>query len=651
MLNMMRFKFLLYFLFITPLLSLSQNTLKNNVNSSYGNNKVKDTTKQSLRIAIDKTEKPSIALYKIFTLERDTTYVDTTLTIKSDYKYNFLRKDNFGLLEFANEGYTYNTLNYGLNTKSVFPNMGFKGKHFSYQEVSDVKYFSVPTPLTELYFKTVMEQGQSVDAFLTLNTKPNLNFSIEYKGLRSLGKYLNSLSSSGNFKFTTSYFTKDKRYNLNAHFTGQDITNQENGGIIDVSLFELSESPLDKRERLDVYFNDARSFLKGNRFFIDHSFKLSKTNPNSLVFTHQFIQEYKFYEFTQNTLSSRLGTSYSNQINNKTRYNNLYNKVGIAYKTKDYGDVEFFIDDNNYNYYYNSLVYDASGAISVPNSINDRLNSFGGSYTYYASPLTANLKISNTFSNQSVSNIEANLSYKLNDDYKFAFQYQKINSLPSLNYTLHQSSYVNYNWFNNFKNEKTNQFQVDADTKWLNLSVQYQILNDHLYFDNTTNDITSLLVKPTQFSNTINYLSVKATKEIKFWKFALDNTVLYQNVQQNENVLNVPQIVTRNSFYFTDKVFKKAMLIQTGFTLNYFTKYYANDYNPVIGEFYTQTETKIGAFPLIDFFVNARVKQARIFLKAEHFNSAFTGYNFYSAPNYPYRDFMVRFGLVWNFFQ
>ncbi|HBK84363.1 MAG TPA: hypothetical protein DDZ41_12365, partial [Flavobacterium sp.] len=27
------------------------------------------------------------------------------------------------------------------------------------------------------------------------------------------------------------------------------------------------------------------------------------------------------------------------------------------------------------------------------------------------------------------------------------------------------------------------------------------------------------------------------------------------------------------------------------------------------------------------------------------------GYNYYTAPNYPYRDFMVRFGLVWNFFQ
>jgi hypothetical protein len=24
---------------------------------------------------------------------------------------------------------------------------------------------------------------------------------------------------------------------------------------------------------------------------------------------------------------------------------------------------------------------------------------------------------------------------------------------------------------------------------------------------------------------------------------------------------------------------------------------------------------------------------------------------FYSAPGYPYRDFIIRFGLVWNFFQ
>ena len=602
-------------------------------------------------LVIGKEIKPSIDLYKIYTLQKDTTFVDTSLTINSEYKYNFLRKDIFGLMPFSNEGQTYNTLDYGLKNKSIMPMIGFSGKHFNYLEAKDIKYYSVPTPLTDLYFKTVMEQGQSLDAFLTINTKPNLNFSIAYKGLRSLGKYVNFLSSSGNFRFTSSYFTKDKRYILNAHFTGQDISNQENGGIINTSDFESGDDNFKERDRLEVYFEDATSLLKGNRFFVDHSFKLNKLNPNSLVFTHQFSQEYKFFEFTQSAANTRFGSSFSNRINNKTRYNNLYNKLGIAYKTKSYGDLEFFIEDNNYNYYYNSVVYDSFGNISVPNSISERVNMIGGNYTYFANKLIAKLSVSQAVSDQGISNIEANAKYKLNDDYQFEFNYQKLNSLPNLNYTLYQSSYVDYNWFNNFKTEKLNQFTFSANTKWINLSAQYKVLNDHLFFDNTTNNIATLIVKPVQYDKTINYFSVKANKEIKFWKFALDNTILYQAVDQVDDVVNVPQLITRNTLYFSEYVFKKAMFLQTGVTFQYFTEYYANDYNPLIGEFYVQNETKIGGFPMFDFFINARVRQTRIFLKAEHFNSAWTGNNFYSAPNYPYQDFIVRFGLVWNFFK
>ena len=562
-----------------------------------------------------------------------------------------MRKDIFGLLPFSNEGHTYNTLNFNLNTTNVSPNFGFRAKHFNYLEANDIKYYSVPTPLTDLYFKTVMEQGQSLDAFLTVNTKPNLNFSIAYRGLRSLGKYVNNLTSSGNFRFTTSYFSPDKRYFLNAHFTGQDISNQENGGIINVEEFESSEEPFNERERIEVYFTDATSLLKGNRFFVDHSFKLNKENPNNLVFTHQFNQEYKFFQFTQPTSNERFGDTYTNSINNKTRYNHLYNKLGVAYTTKLYGDLDFFIDDTNYNYYYNSVIYNGVGEITVPNSISDRINMIGGNYSYLINKLNVRLHVSQSITDQSISNIEATATYKMNDDYKFLFKYQKLNSLPNLNYSLHQSGYVAYNWFNNFKNEKLNQFDFSAQTKWLNVSATYKILNDHLFFDNITNDISDLEVKPVQYDKTINYFSLKVDKEIKFWKLALDNSVLFQQVDQSEEIVNVPQIVTRNTLYFSDYVFKKAMLIQTGVTFQYFTAYYANDYNPLLGEFYVQNETKIGGFPMFDFFVNARIKQTRIFLKAEHFNSSLTGYNFYSSPNYPYRDFIVRFGLVWNFFK
>lgn len=158
------------------------------------------------------------------------------------------------------------------------------------------------------------------------------------------------------------------------------------------------------------------------------------------------------------------------------------------------------------------------------------------------------------------------------------------------------------------------------------------------------------MVKPTQAANTLNYLKLEVAKEFRVGKFALDNRVMYQNVIDGDGILNVPQIITRNTFYFSDQLFKKALFLQTGITLNYFTEYHMNGYDPLLAEFYTQNQTMVGDFPRLDFFINAKVRQTRIYFKAEHFNSAVTGYNYFSAPNNPYRDFAIRFGIVWNFF-
>lgn len=635
---------LVYFFCLLSGVVFAQNELLLDAPSK-GNDSISSVSK-------NKKNKPPIDLYKFYTLEKDTTYVDTTLNIKKEYKYNLLRKDIFGLLPFANEGHTYNTLDFTTITKKTMPNFGFTAKHFNYLEEDDIMYYNVPTPLTELYFKTVMEQGQSVDAFLTANTSKRFNFSIAYKGLRSVGKYVNAVTSSGNLRFTTSYFTPNKRYYINAHFTGQDISNGENGGITDTSLFTTSNAPYNQRENLSVYFNNTTSFLKGNRFFIDHTFKINPDTPNTIVLHHRFNHEYKFFEFTQPTVSSVFGNAFSTSITNKTRYNHLYNLLGVGYTTKKYGNIEGFIKYNTYNYFYKSVLYNASGGIEIPNAINDNIATLGANYSFRPNnKIQLNATVSNTLSNQSVATIVASVNYQPNANSSFKVTYQKLNSLPNLNYTLFQSSYVNYNWFTNFKNEKRNQFQFEAKTKWLNVEANFITLQDYLYFYNTATTSEELIVKPFQYNKSITYTSVKANKEFTFWKLGLDNTVLYQTVSQNEKIVNVPEFTLRHSFYFSDYVFKRAMLIQTGFVFNYFTSYYANSYNPLLGEFFVQQTEKIGNFPRLDFFINAKVRQTRIFLKAEHFNSAWTGYNFYSAPNYPYRDFIVRFGLVWNFFK
>jgi hypothetical protein len=239
----------------------------------------------------------------------------------------------------------------------------------------------------------------------------------------------------------------------------------------------------------------------------------------------------------------------------------------------------------------------------------------------------------------------------MNENYSFEFKYQKTNSAPAYNYNFFQSNFVQYNWLNNFKNQKVNSFFAVANTKYLNLQVEYTTLNDMLYFEQKqVANKNILIITPLQFDGTINFLAVKASKTYEYGRFGTDNVVLFQQVQQSKNLLNVPQFVIRNSIYYSDTAFKKAMNFQTGFTLNYFSSYFANEHNPIIGEFFVQNEKKIGNFPMIDFFVNAKVRQTRFYLKAEHFNSAFSK-KFYASPSNPYRDFIVRFGLVWNFFQ
>jgi hypothetical protein len=610
--------------------------------------------------AKEKAQKAPISSYKIVSLDRDTTFVDTSLTIKKEYEFNYLRKDNFGLLPFANEGHTYTTLQFGLVDASPYPDFGYKAKHFNYLEVNDVNYYSVATPLTEMYFKTVMQQGQSSDVFITLNTSERFNFSIGYKGLRSLGKYINQLSSNGNFTFTSSYNTKNKRYFLNLHFTGQDSENGENGGITTAADFESKNPDYKERQRLEVYLTDAKTFMKGKRLFFDHNFRInSKEGSNNLTLKHQFNYEYKFFEYNQVTVASTVGDKTVNRfgdsfvtrgINDQVRYNRMYNKVGLEYENTLLGKFQFFVDDFRYNYYYNS-VFVLSDKV-VPSSLNDEINSFGGQYQYQRNKWKGKFLYSNSITNQSLTAIEANLNYKINDENQVTFQYQNNNKVPNHIYNLHQSSYTNYNWYNDFKNEKNNAITVDAKTQWINATLQVSTLKDFLYFQNTSSNDTIQLIIPKQYDKTINYLSLKVNKEFKFWKLGLDNTLLFQKADQDNLVLNVPELVTRNTFYFTDYFFKKALYLQTGITFNYFIKYYANDYNPVVSEFFVQNNKQIGDFANCDFFVNARIRQTRIFVKAEHFNSAFSATNtFYSAPNYPYRDFMIRFGLVWNFFQ
>ena len=181
------------------------------------------------------------------------------------------------------------------------------------------------------------------------------------------------------------------------------------------------------------------------------------------------------------------------------------------------------------------------------------------------------------------------------------------------------------------------------------ISVSYSGIDDYAYFGLAQeNDSTP---SPIQYNKRVDYLKVKIEKDIKYKKYGLANTIMYQNVLAGDEVFKVPQIVTRQSLYYENHLFKRALFMQTGVTFKYFTKYNMKAYDPVLGEFYVQNTQELGGFPMIDLFFNAKVRQTRIFFTLEQFNTLFTSKNEqFSAPGYPFRESVIRFGLVWDFF-
>ncbi|WP_306014667.1 MULTISPECIES: putative porin [unclassified Allomuricauda] len=625
--------------------------------------------KEERRTKMESKQKDSVTIndYKIISYQRDTTYVDTTLTIRKDYIYNYLREDDFELMPFANMGQPYNELGKSFVSTPYYPRIGATAKHPGYFEKEDINYYNVPTPMTELMFKTTMEQGQYLDALLTFNISERFNASVAYNGFRSLGKYRYEEAEDGKFRVTFNYLSQNGRYSLRGHIAAQDMRTEESGGLRDRSQFEDDQPDFQDRAKIDPLYENANNKILGKRYFLDQRFKLVNakrdsvdTNPTTLAIGHEFSYETKLYDFEQTQRNDALGQDpFLVPIRDRARLKTMFNKGTVEFSNRTLGKLSGNIGLFNYNYFFNSILITEEETIQ--NKLQGEEISVGGSYSNTIGPLYLEGDVNYTVSGELTgNNLDAFARYRLGENHSVTGSIHLSSRMPDFNYLLYQSDYRNFNWQNTdtFENVRTKSIKFGLESKMLgDLTAEYSTLENYTYFASTANEEQiglgqeTAFVRPFQESGTVNHLKVKYQKEVKWRKWALMNTVMYQSVDQSAQVLNLPEIVTRNSLYFSSDVFKKAMFIQTGVTFKYFTAYNMNAYNPLLGEFYIQNNEEFGGYPLLDLFINAKVRQTRIYLKAEHLNSIFSEPNYYSAPNYPYRDFVIRFGLVWNFFS
>nr|AOE10970.1 conserved hypothetical protein [uncultured bacterium]AOE12628.1 transcriptional regulator, ArsR family [uncultured bacterium]CCF99329.1 conserved hypothetical protein [uncultured Flavobacteriia bacterium] len=656
-------------IFIIVLLFISGSKLFSQVNngSSYENatlpsNYFGNLSPEAYQDSIQKLNSRSITVeiegdthwtdYKVISHKYDTTYIDTTLTIKKHYTFNFMRKDDFELMPFHNQGQTANNLGYDFNKTSNLPEMGMSAKYLNYKEIEDITYYRVPTPTTEIMYRTGLEQGQVLDALLTMNVSPQLNFSVAYKGLRSLGKYRRTLASNGNFRTTFNYRSENNRYYARGHMASHKFMNEESGGLTKLSNenFQIGDPEYIDRGRLDVNLTDAQNTLESKRYYLEHNYKVleekdtTKTNLSNLTIGHKYAYKSKHYRFSMTQIDT-IGDAFQSDIYDHTGLKTMDNQVYVEVNSPIVlGKLRAKGNYYKYNHYFDGIVYLDDQVIDQ--SMKGTALSAGAEWYARIKNFNLEVDVSSILSGDLEGNtLKAAAIFNKDSIFIVRAGISTISKSPDFNFLHFQSGYLNYNWQpTTFKNEQIRNASFDLiSDKWFNASANITQIDNFSYFDEYS--------KPQQATEVVDYLKVKVNKAITVWKLTLDNTLMYQSVLKGNSFLSVPEFVTRNSLYYSSYLFKnKPLYLQVGATFKYFTRYNMNAYNPILSEFILQTNAQFGGYPIVDIFADAQVQRTRIYLKFENITASFTGREYYSAPLNPYRDFIIRFGLVWNFF-
>ena len=636
--------------------------------------------------------------YKVFYEDGRVAIIDTSLTIQKDYTFNFLRSDYFELLPLPNVAQGFNRMGYDFLNQPIQPSLGARINQYGFFEGNDIPYFQVPTPLTELFFRTTFKQGELVDALVTVNTSPKLNFMVSYKGLRSLGNYLSSRTNGGQFRGSVNFNDAEERYQMRAHFVAQTRENQVNGGLNEDSIYFFENAPYyqevdetgqpvfdDNGDPVEVFYDGfldrsrltnnmrATSILSGRRFYMGQQYQLKKRAAKDSVkqplrLGNRFTYEKRFYEFSQSRISDQYfgeiaeGTT---KVLDRSDLETLSNETFVTAQLSSLGQLKTGILFNRWSYTHGQT--DTATATQYLGQDANQLALFAEWKNQWG-PYQISGKLHHAFFDMiATKHYELEGQRVFSDKLSALLGIQYRSQPQNFNFYQYESDYTDLNWDQtSLKNTDRLGFYAKINHKrWFELDAQWHQINHFTYFRNTTPLRSwgkNLFVTAVQSNDQLAYLKLRFSNQLSLGKFSLTNTVQYQQVEQQEKemsaeglgepiLLSVPKWITRNTVAFSSEIFNKALYLQTGFHFQFFTAFYADAIHSVMGEYVTQNNQSIGEYPRVDFFANAKISQTRVYFKVEHLNNSVSGYRYYAAPFYPYRDLSIRFGIVWNFFQ
>jgi hypothetical protein len=533
----------------------------------------------------------------------------------------------------------------------------FSNAYYPYMmNVEHATFYNTKTPLSYINYITGGSQNRADDDFKFLytgNFKKNLNVGTTLDYMSTIGEYMQQAAT----RFAGSLFGsyQGKHYSANAFFSTNSMRNQESGGLKNAG---------------DIYFkNLAASDLEGNiygqsnyaqkQIFYNHQYNIGIERPVRIDSDSVRMEYVPVTRFAHTIKYDNLSKRYYENAVEKNFYQHTY---GAGSVTRDTAALQTLT--NNFS-------------ISMEEEFNKWMN-FGLTafiendiqrYVYtkdsvLLKDMKSTTKVGGILSKQRGRTFRYNvlgelslLGYKAGDFMLkgemggfFRLLKDSISLIangfvrsdkPSFFLQNYESNH--FQWSNNFasvyRTHVGGTFAIP--TRSLSLNVSVENITHYVYFDS--------LAIPTQFSGNIQVLALNLKKDFHFGKFTLENNVVYQ-VSSNTEALALPNLTLFHNLYYDDKWFS-VLSVQFGANVRYNTAYYAPSYMPATGQFYSQSKTKIGNYPVLNVYLNCHLKRTRFFLEYYHLNNMFMKGAYYSMPNYPLAPANMRLGISWNFYD
>ncbi len=585
-------------------------------------------------------------------------------------EYNFVQRATDEYINLGNTGTEAFPILFKPLTRTGFQN-GLHQYDLYWLFMDSIRLYDLKKPFSELTMNLGLRQELNFSGRHSQNLGKNFQYGISFNRINSIGYYKRQRTVGNTLSFYSRYITKNKKFVTYIAFLYNGFKNQQNGGLSEDIFIDSIQGLITKslaEVRLENATNNYREVaLMGSQSY-EIGYKYDDKKNDTLVFRNyqplvnikyeiKFANnKYLFLDQSSNIDSnyyeafyfSKIGNTNIDTLSNSLRYNSITQSISINFlgnkKVKNaagksinlvagaaiqHENIE--LRQNFYEYTTNNLSIE--GFIRSNAQANKKWNYLARAQFFLAGY------------NQADFDLQGKFSYDFKKIVYLLIQGQYNNRSASWTED-HYHNYAN-SWINNFNKVNTfllgasysNKFQINKFKLAGTVQVKNYVINNLIYWNT--------IAQAKQLKEAVNIIEGELSLNLSYGTVHLDNYICYQN-SSSSNV-RIPNLYLKNSLYYERLLFKKAMLFRIGVDSRYMSAYYANAYQPVIAQFYNQDEMKMKYMPLIDVFINAKIKTVRIFLKGNNLFQGIGQKGSYNAFLYPSDERSFKFGVTWRF--